>query len=92
LSAECRRLGGSLAEHIRTRHHAPETSGVVERFNRSLKYEHLYQREIEQAAELAADLSLDNRVRPHEALGQRIPLAAHRGDQHLLAASGVHGS
>lgn len=33
-------------EHIRTRHYAPEANGVVERFNRSLKYEHLYQREI----------------------------------------------
>ena len=28
-------------EHVRTRHYAPETNGVVERFNQSLKYEHL---------------------------------------------------
>lgn len=27
--------------HVRTRHHAPETDGVVERFNGSLKDEHL---------------------------------------------------
>jgi transposase InsO family protein len=32
--------------HVRTRHHAPETNGVVERFNGSLKYEHLYREEI----------------------------------------------
>ncbi len=31
--------------HVRTRHHAPETNGVVERFNGSLKYEHLYRLE-----------------------------------------------
>ena len=37
-----------LAElrHVRTRHHAPETNGVVERFNGSPKYEHLYRLEI----------------------------------------------
>jgi putative transposase len=27
--------------HVRTRHHVPETNGVVERFNESLNYEHL---------------------------------------------------
>jgi hypothetical protein len=32
----------------------PETKGVVQRFNRSLRYEHPCQREIEQAAELAS--------------------------------------
>ncbi len=44
-------------EHIRTRHYAPETNGVVERFHRSLKYEHLYQREIEQAPTLAEEVA-----------------------------------
>lgn len=39
--------------HVRTRHHAPETNGVVERFNGSLKYEHLYRLEIPDALELA---------------------------------------
>jgi len=75
-------------EHIRTRHYAPETNGVVERFNQTLKYEHLYQREIEQAATLAEEvegfLTTFNEVRPHESLGQRIPLSMHRGDQRLL--------
>lgn len=32
--------------HVRTRHYAPQTSGVVERLNESLKYEHLYREEI----------------------------------------------
>ena len=88
--------GQSHIEHIRTRHYAPETNGVVERFHQSLKYEHLYQREIEQAATLAEEvaefLRSFNEVRPHEALGQRIPLAVHRGDQHLFGASTVQGS
>src|SRR5450830_413863 len=59
-----------------------------EYFTRSLKYEHLYQREIEQAVELAeavdAYLSLYNEVRPHESLGQRMPLVMHCGDPHLF--------
>ena len=29
-----------------TRHYAPETNGVVERFNQSTKYEHLYRHNI----------------------------------------------
>ena len=75
-------------EHIRTRHYAPGTNGVVERFHRSLKYEHLYQREIANAAELADEVAdylvLFNEVRPHEALDQRRPLPVHRGDPHLF--------
>ena len=82
--------GHPCLEHIRTRHYAPETNGVVERFNQTLKYEHLYQREIEHAATLAEEvgsfLSLYNEVRPHESLGQRPPLVMHRADQHLFRA------
>jgi len=40
-------------EHIRTRHHASDMNGVVERFHQSLKCEHLDQRGIGQVAELA---------------------------------------
>jgi len=61
---------------------------VVERFNQSLKYEHLYQREIDHAATLAEEveafLAMFSEVRPHESLGQRVPMALHRGDQHLF--------
>lgn len=82
--------GRSYLEHIRTRHYAPQTNGVVERFNRSLKYEHLYQREIGDAAELAEEvaafLETFNEVRPHESLEWRQPLAMHRGDHHLFGA------
>ena len=82
--------GHPCLEHIRTRHYAPDTNGVVERFNQTLKYEHLYQREIEQAATLAEEvanlLRTFNEVRPHESLGQRQPHGVHRGDHHLLQA------
>jgi hypothetical protein len=53
-----------------------------------MKYEHLYQREIANAAELAEEvkafLVTFTEVRPHETLGQRPPLEMHRLDQHLF--------
>ena len=80
--------GHPCLEHVRTRHYAPQTNGVVERFNQSLKYEHLYQREIDQAATLAEEVAeflvLYNEIRPHESLGLRPPLAMHCLDQHLF--------
>ena len=73
---------------IRTRHYAPNTNGVVERFHRSLNYEYLHQHGIANAAELSEEvkafLATFNEVRPHETLGQRPPLALHREDPHLL--------
>jgi putative transposase len=67
--------------HVRTRHHAPETNGVVERFNRSLKYEHLYREEIADVLDLdeqvKAFTELYNWVRPHEALGFVAPMARY---------------
>lgn len=74
----------SLAEvrHVRTRHHAPETNGVVERFNSTLKYEHLYRRPIPDAATLMDEvrefITFYNTRRPHQALGQRPPIEAYR--------------
>ena len=64
--------------HVRTRHHAPETNGVVERFFGSLKYEHLYRFEIGDVVGLAAEIEafalIYNTIRPHEALGFERPL------------------
>ena len=75
-------------EHIRTRHYAPETNGVVERFHRSLKYEHFHRCEIADAAELAEEvaayISLYNEIRPHQALRQKRPPMVHRQDPHLF--------
>lgn len=39
--------------HVRTRHHSPQTNGVVERFNESIKYEHIYTLEISDVIALA---------------------------------------
>lgn len=54
------------------------------------KYEHLYQREVDQAAifaeEVESFLSLNNEVRPHEAAGQRAPLSRRRGDHTYFRA------
>ena len=64
--------------HVRTRHHSPETNGVVERFNQSLKYEHLYRNEISNGQHLVDEIKsycdLYNRIRPHESLGFMPPL------------------
>ena len=89
--------------HVRTRHHAPETNGVVERFNRSLKYEHLYREEIRDVIalrdEVEAYRELYNWVRPHESLGQLPPMARYLGEQpvspprsHLSAPESVQES
>lgn len=82
--------------HVRTRHHAPETNGVVERFNGSLKYEHLYRHEIADALELADEAeayrALYNAVRPHEAIGFATPLSRYLADplaSHLSEAESV---
>jgi transposase InsO family protein len=70
--------------HVRSRRHAPETNGVVERFNGSLKYEHLYRLEIADALELAERAEdyrrLYNEVRPHEALDFATPLERYLAD------------
>lgn len=67
--------------HVRTRHHAPETNGVVERFNSTIKYEHLYRRPIPDAAtlidEVAWFVDFYNTRRPHQAIGQRAPLEVY---------------
>jgi putative transposase len=68
-------------EHVRTRHYAPETNGVVERFNQSLKYEQLYRLEIRDVLELQAACDdyrrSYNAIRPHEALDFAVPLSRY---------------
>jgi putative transposase len=64
--------------HVRTRHKAPETNGVIERFFQSAKYEHLYRHEIDDGPSLAAEverfLDVYNTRRPHEALDFALPI------------------
>jgi transposase InsO family protein len=59
-------------EHVRTRHRAPQTNGVIERWFQALKYEHLYLHEIADGsvlAELVAGFQTEfNTIRPHQAL------------------------
>jgi putative transposase len=67
--------------HVRTRVKSPESNGVVERFFGAIKVEQLW-RELPDdgptmAAAVAAYRELYNAGRPHEALGQRFPLAAY---------------
>ncbi len=67
--------------HVRTRYRAPQTNGVVERFIRSLKYEHLYRLEIATGHDLAEECEryreLYNQVRPHQALAYSTPEQVH---------------
>jgi putative transposase len=85
--------------HVRTRHHAPETNGVVERFNGSIKYEHLYRLEIPDAIALAQETEayrrLYNEIRPHESLDFATPLSRYLADpaeSHLFEPERVQDS
>jgi putative transposase len=64
--------------HVRTRHKAPETNGVIERWFESLKYERLYRHDIDEGLTLGEHVAdfLDefNRIRPHEAIDWQRPL------------------
>ena len=79
--------------HVRTRHRAPQTNGVVERFNESMKYEALYREEIHDAVALHDHVEsfrdLYNGVRPHETLGFLTPLQVYRSGYNLLAPGSV---
>ena len=73
--------------HVRTRHRAPHTNGVVERWFESLKCERLYHEEIPSGVDLAdhvtAFIDEYNTVRPHEALAWRRPLDTYLTDPTL---------
>ncbi len=64
--------------HVRTRHRAPQTNGVIERWFESLKYERLYRHDIDGVDDLASHVKefLDeyNQTRPHEAIDWQRPL------------------
>lgn len=67
--------------HVRTRYRSPQTNGVIERFFGSIKYEHLYRREIANGIELhdecQAYRQTYNEIRPHETLDQWPPLGRY---------------
>ncbi len=69
--------------HVRTRHRAPHTNGVVERWFESLKYEHLYRHDIANGIDLSdhvvAFTNTYNTIRPQQALDQKPPLDAYLG-------------
>lgn len=71
-------------DHARTRYRAPQTNGVVERFNESLKYDRLYREEIATMLELEGAVSEYvehfNTDRPHEALDMAYPIEAYQAD------------
>lgn len=77
----------SYLAHVRTRHRAPHTNGVAERWIETLKYEHLYRHDIASGVELADSVAdfIDeyNAVRPHQALDQKPPLTAYLADRTL---------
>jgi putative transposase len=66
-----------LLRHVRTRVRSPQTNGVIERFFGTLKYEHLYRAPIDDGGALAMETArfrdIYNRIRPHQALGDRTP-------------------
>jgi transposase InsO family protein len=72
-----------LLRHVRTRVRSPQTNGVIERFFGTLKYEHLYRAPIDDGGALAIETSrfcdIYNRIRPHQALGDRTPRDAYLG-------------
>ncbi len=64
-------------KHVRTRHKAPQTNGVIERWFESLKYERLYRHDIDGADDLASHVETFlhgyNRIRPHENINWQRP-------------------
>ena len=66
---------------MRTRNRSPQTNGVVERFNQTLKYDHLYRVEVADVLELQDEITayreLYNWIRPHETLGQVPPMTRY---------------
>jgi Integrase core domain len=66
-----------LLRHVCTRVRSPQTSGVIERFFGTLKYEHLFRGRIDDGDALAVEINrfrqIYNTIRPHQALDDRTP-------------------
>lgn len=81
--------------HVRTKHRAPQTNGVIERFFGSIKYDHLYRLEIANGQvlheQVQAYRELYNQIRPHERLDWKTPLAAYLAEPNydLFSAESV---
>ncbi|WP_454199309.1 integrase core domain-containing protein [Nocardia sp. Marseille-Q1738] len=85
-----------LLRHVRTRVRSPQTNGVIERFFGTLKYEHLFRGVIADGDALDMEVHrfriIYNTVRPHQALGDRVPSAAFTCcDQRKNSISGMCG-
>ena len=69
---------------------------MVERFNQTLKYEHLYREEVPDAMALADQVerlrTIYNGIRPHEALGFLTPMAFYLAEPNLFKAETVQKS
>ena len=77
---------GHFADVVAAFAHAPPAlaslaAGVIERFFGTLKYEHLYRAPIDDGGALAVETArfrdIYNRVRPHQAFGDRTPRQAY---------------
>ena len=70
-----------LLRHVRTRVRSPQTNGVIERFFGTLKYEHLFRGPIDDGDALAMEAhrfrQIYNTIRPHQAIGDRVPRDAY---------------
>jgi putative transposase len=70
-----------LLRHVRTRVRSPQANGVIGRFFGTLKYEHLYRAPIGDGGALAMETArfrdIYDRIRPHQAPGDRTPRQAY---------------
>ncbi|MEV6432621.1 transposase [Nocardia sp. NPDC051463] len=92
----CVRRAGPAAAARSHLGRSPQTNGVIERFFGILKYEHLFRGVIAEGDALDMEVHrfriIYNTVRPHQALGDRVPSAAFTCcDQRKNSISGMCG-
>jgi len=70
--------------HVRVSYRSPELIGLIERFHRTLKEEHLwpavYETDLQAREELAGYVEFYNQRRVHQALEYCTPVEVYRGD------------